>query len=613
MAAASPVEEVKARLDLVDLIGSTLALQRSGRSYRALCPFHAEKTPSFYVFPETQTWKCFGCGVGGDAFSYVMQRDNLDFGDALRELAARAGVTLESHADPVQQEAHERLYRINETAALYFHAMLMQQAAGQAARRYLEGRGITTETCERFVLGYAPDSNTALQDHLSGAGFTPEDVLAAGLAVERDEPEARPRDRFRQRLMFPIRDTQGRTVGFGGRTLLPDGVPKYLNTAQTAIFEKGTLLYALDQARDAIRAERRVVIVEGYVDAVMAHQAGFRNVVAALGTALGPRQLSPLGRIADEIVFALDPDAAGDNATLRSLVVAREALGATVPVPTRRGIRYQTAARTSLRVAQLPNGQDPDELIRDAPERWRALIAAALPVLDFLFERLPYQYDLSSPQGKTAAVEELLPALRDLSDRIEQAHYAQRLAAVVGVPEATIAELARPTTRRAAPPPPPRLMSPDRLEEYALALLALGATSTMLAESDFARPECRALYRWLQAGGLARDGDAVPPELAVSWQTVQALVAETSEQPPDRLRVELDNTTLELRKRRLGREQEEIQSLARGTEGMTERQCAEQLKLLMVQRAQLERAQAAHGHVVASPPRFQGVREGSRD
>src|ERR687885_18424 len=210
---ASPVEEVKSRVDLVDLIGSTVALRQSGRSYRALCPFHSEKTPSFYVFPETQTWKCFGCGAGGDAFSFLMQRDNLEFGEALRELAARAGVELESRVDPERQEADDRLRRANEATALYYHALLMQQPAG----------------------------------------------LAAGLVVERDEGSGVVRDRFRHRLMFPIRDPQGRTIGFGGRTLTPDGVPKYLNSPQTALFEKASVLYALDQARDPIRAERRAV------------------------------------------------------------------------------------------------------------------------------------------------------------------------------------------------------------------------------------------------------------------------------------------------------------------------------------------------------------------
>jgi DNA primase len=608
--AASPVEEIKARVDLVDLIGSTVALQRAGRSYRALCPFHSEKTPSFYVFPETQTWKCFGCSAGGDAFSFVMQRDNLEFAEALRDLAARAGVQLETHADPAREEARDRLLRANEAAALYYHALLMQQPAGQPARRYVEGRGVTRDTCERFTLGYAPDGGAALREHLAGAGFTPQDLLAAGLAVERDEGSGVLRDRFRHRLIFPIRDTQGRTIGFGGRTLTPDGIPKYLNSPQTELFEKGSVLYALDQARDTIRTDRRAVIVEGYLDAVVAHQAGFRNVVAALGTAVGERQLAPLGRIADEIVFALDPDAAGDAATLRSLVVAREALGSHVPVPTRQGrIRYQATARCTLRVAQLPDGKDPDELIRASPTQWRELVAAALPVLDFLFERLPYQHDLASPQGKTAAVEELVPALRDLVDPIERAHYVQRLAAVVGVPESAIAELTRPATRRAVAQPNTVEQRPDQVEEYALALMTLGAIGTGLADNDFHRPECRGLWRWLCAGGQG----AAPAELAPTWATVQALAAQHADEPPDRLRADLDSTALELRKRRLMREKQDIDSLVRDAEGAPSREQAERLRELAALRGELERAQKAHGRVVASPLRFQVVKEEPRE
>ena len=595
--AASPVEEVKARVDLVDLIGSTVALRQAGRSYRALCPFHSEKTPSFYVFPETQTWKCFGCGAGGDAFSFVMQRDNLEFGEALRDLAARAGVELESRVDPERQEADDRLRRANEATALYYHALLMQQPAGQAARRYLEGRGVTAETCERFTLGYAPDGGSALREHLAGAGFTTEDLLAAGLVVERDEGSGVVRDRFRHRLMFPIRDPQGRTIGFGGRTLTPDGIPKYLNSPQTPLFEKGSVLYALDQARETIRAERRAVIVEGYLDAVMAHQGGFRNVVAALGTAVGERQLGPLGRLSDEIVFALDPDAAGDNATLRSLVVAREALASQVPVPTRRGIRYQATARCTLRVVQLPDGKDPDELIRVDPARWRELIATALPVLDFLFDRLPFQYDLASPQGKTAAVEELVPALRDLADPIERAHYVQRLARVVGLPETAIAELTHPRMRRAATAPTTLEIKPDAVEEYALALAALGVPIAAADERYFARPECRALLGWLRAGGTGY----APPGLEPTWATVQALMVQYADQPHDRLRAELDIKLLELRKRRLVEEKREIDSIGRDDDGQSARELFKQLAGLAAQRAEAERAQAAHGRVEVRP------------
>ena len=608
--AASPVEEVKARVDLVDLIGGTVALQRAGRSFRALCPFHGEKTPSFYVFPETQTWKCFGCGAGGDLFSFVMQRDNLEFGDALRDLAGRAGVTLESHTDPAREELRDRLLRANEAAALYYHALLMRQPAGQAARHYLESRGFTPETWERFTLGYAPDGGSALRQHLTGAGFTPEDLLAAGLAVEREAGSGSLRDRFRHRVTFPIRDAQARTIGFGGRTLTPDGIPKYLNSPQTELFEKGSVLYALDQARDAVRQERRAVIVEGYLDAVMAHQGGFRNVVAALGTALGPRQLQPLSRLADEIVFALDPDAAGDAATLRSLVVAREALASHVPVPTRRGgIVYQATTRGALRVAQLPDARDPDELIRTDPGRWRELIATALPVFDFLFERLPYQHNLVSPEGKTAAVAELVPALRDMADPIERAHYVQRLAAVVGVPETAIAELTRPSNRRALVQPPKLEERPDPQEEFVLALLVAGAPGGGLREDHFQRPECRGLWRWIRAGAIGEPPDG----LAATWANVQALVAEYNDQSPDNLRLELDSKAAELRKRRLTQEQQEMQALARDSDGVPLRELQERFNRLAEQRRDLERAQQAHGRVMATPPRLQVPKELPRE
>lgn len=621
--AGSPVEEVKARLDLTDVVGGSVMLKQSGSSYKGLCPFHAEKTPSFYVFPETQTWKCFGCGAGGDVFSFVMQRDGVEFPEALRELAGRAGVALEGKRDAAREEADERLRRANEVAALYYHDLLMQQAAGEAARRYLDSRGLTAETRARFVLGYAPDSATALQNHLLGNGFSREEIVAAGLAVEREERDGagrpRLRDRFRQRLMFPIRDVQGRTIGFGGRTLAPDGVPKYLNSPQTPLFEKGAHLYALDLAREAIRAQRQAVIVEGYVDAVMAHQGGFRNVVAALGTALGPRQLAPLGRLADDIVFALDPDAAGQSATLRSLLVAREALASTVPVPTRSGrVRYQTSTRVALRVARLPDGQDPDELIRADPAAWQALIAAAPAVLDFLLAGLPAQYDLGTPDGKRAAVEELLPALRDIADPVERALAVSRLAAVVGVDERAIAELTRPAASRAvAPPATIPEARPDRLEEYALALVALGAPRGGLAADDFARVDCRALLRWLEAGGAAAGvAAAQPPDaLAGVWAAIERIIGDPGmrldQQPPAALKAELDNTALELRKRRVARELREIESLARGSEGVVPRELVERMRNLMAQRRELELAQAARGRVVASAWRLPGSQGGT--
>jgi DNA primase len=613
------VEEVKARLDLVDVVGSSVPLKRAGSSYKGLCPFHAEKTPSFHVFPETQTWKCFGCGAGGDVFSFVMQRDGVEFAEALRILAARAGVALEGPRDPTRAQADERLQRANEAAALYYHALLMQHAVGAAARRYLDHRGIHEETRARFLLGYAPEEPAALVRHLQELGFQREEIVAAGLAVAREEPAGTGtpplRDRFRQRLMFPIRDAQGRTIGFGGRTLLPDGVPKYLNSPQTPLFEKGAHLYALDLAREAIRATRQAVIVEGYVDAITAHQAGFRNVVAALGTALSPRQLASLGRLADDIVFALDPDAAGQQATLRSLVVARQALATPVPVPGRGGsrvaereARYRTTTLATLRVAQLPAGQDPDELIRADPARWQALIASAPPVLDFLLAQVPRQYDVRTVRGKQQAVEALVPTLREVADDVERAHYAQRLAAVVGLPEHVIEELARPPTRVARPVPPASVARPDRLEAYALALIALGGPVGALPEADLAQPESRALLAWLRAGGAA-EGAVPPAALSEVWAQVQALVAENRQLTPAQVREELDNTALELRKRRVAREWQEIESLVRGSPGEAPSDLAARLAELAAQRRELERAQAARGRVVATTWRSLAAKE----
>lgn len=616
--AGSPVEEVKARLDLVEVVGSSVPLKRAGSSYKGLCPFHAEKTPSFHVFPETQTWKCFGCGAGGDVFTFVMQRDGVEFAEALRTLAARAGVALEGARDPTRAQADERLRRANEAAALYYHALLMQHAAGAAARRYLDRRGIHEETRARFLLGYAPEGPAALVRHLLEQGFQREEIVAAGLALAREEPEGSDtpalRDRFRQRLMFPIRDGQGRTIGFGGRTLLPDGVPKYLNSPQTPLFEKGAHLYALDLAREAIRASRQAVIVEGYVDAVTAHQAGFRNVVAALGTALSPRQLASLGRLADDIVFALDPDAAGQQATLRSLVVARQALATPVPVPGRGGraaerqAHYRTATVVTLRVAQLPAGQDPDELIRADPARWRALIESAPPVLDFLLTQVLHQYDVRTAQGKQQAVEALVPTLREVADDVERAHYAQRLAALVGLPDYVIEELARPPTHVARPAPPAPVARPDRLEEYALALIALGGPVGAVAETDLAQPDTRALLAWLRAGGAA-EGAVPPAALTAAWERVQALVAENQQLTPAQVREELDNTALELRKRRVAREWQEIESLVRGSPGEVPSDLAARLADLAAQRRELERAQAARGRVVASTWRSLAAKE----
>ncbi len=440
------IEEIKARLDIVDVVGQHVQLQRSGRSFKALCPFHSEKTPSFIVSPERQSWHCFGaCGTGGDVFSFVMRREGIEFGEALRVLAARAGVTLAERRSPEEVRQRERTFAANEAAARWYHELLLESEAGGQAWQYVEGRGIDRPTAEAFLLGYSPASWEATGEQLRQRGYTEAELLAAGLLVEGERGL---HDRFRGRLMFPIRDRRGRFVGFGARAL-DDSMPKYLNTAQTAVFDKGGMLYALDRANEGIRREGCAVIVEGYMDVIAAHQSGFDNVVATMGTSLTERQVRLLKRQARNIILALDADAAGSEAALRGHEVVEEAMRGdedrqTVPVVTWRGlVHYQDAAAVDLRVAILPTGRDPDDVIRADPEVWQQLIASARPVLDYRFEAAASRHDLSAPQGRSEAVQELLPLLEPVSDPVMRAHYLQRLSRLSLVKEEELSRMVR--------------------------------------------------------------------------------------------------------------------------------------------------------------------------
>jgi DNA primase len=429
----SVVDEVKERLDIVDVISGYVPLKKAGRSFKGLCPFHAEKTPSFIVFPDTQSWHCFGaCGTGGDVFSFIMKRENLEFGEALQLLAKQAGVELAPRgpSETAEEKRKERLREINTAAAQYFHNLLLQSKEGARAGEYLARRGIGSETISVFQLGYALDAWEALKDHLVGRGYEVADILAAGLIVEREGGGYY--DRFRGRLIFPIRDRRGQVIGFGGR-VLDDGLPKYLNSPQTPLFDKSSVLYGIDLAKGAIRRENMVVIVEGYMDVLMAHQHGIANVVASMGTALTETQLRVLKRLTKKFILALDADVAGDQATLRGLALARETLDhQIVPVPTPRGlISYEERLDAEIRIITLPEGKDPDEVIREDPERWNELVQAALPVVDYYFEALTSDLDLNSAKGKSEAVRGLLPIIQEITDSTEQTHYVQKLSRLV--------------------------------------------------------------------------------------------------------------------------------------------------------------------------------------
>jgi DNA primase len=479
----SIVDEIKQHLDIVEFIATYVPLQKSGRTYKALCPFHTEKTPSFIVFPETQTWRCFGaCSTGGDIFSFVMRRENVDFREALEMLAGKAGIELRplDSAEIEIKGEKDRLRAINLAAAQYYHHLLMNSAQGEPARHYLERRGVTRETMIAFQLGYAPDDWHALEEHLKQAKLAPEDILTAGLTVKSESGAVY--DRFRGRLIFPIRDMQGHVIGFGGR-VLDDSQPKYLNTPQTPLFDKRSVLYGIDLTHKSIRESGTVIVVEGYMDVIIPYQGGVTNLVACMGTALTEEHLKILKRMTKQLLLALDPDAAGMRAVERGVEAAQKNLERkVVPVLTARGlVRYEEQLNAEIRILVLPEGLDPDELIlRDRP-RWDQLVAEALPVVEYFTNVVLRETDLSTARGKREAVGRLLPVIAAIDSPVARTHYLQRLAQRVRIDERQLLpelerlrggpdRVATPERPTGVPAPNTRIAS-FGLEERCLALL----------------------------------------------------------------------------------------------------------------------------------------------
>ncbi|HEY49007.1 MAG TPA: DNA primase [Dehalococcoidia bacterium] len=467
----STIDEVKQRLDIVDVVSGYLSLNKAGRNFKALCPFHDEKTPSFFVFPDKQSWRCFGCGAGGDMFSFVMKKEGLDFSEALKMLAERAGVTLERRKRGVEDKLIARLYQVNEAAAQYYHNLLLNDAVAGSARDYVRKRGLTDGTAADFQLGFS--SGEGLKIHLIEKGYSENELLAAGLLGEKD---GRKYDLFRKRLMFPIKDIKGRVVGFGARAL-DDSLPKYLNSPQTAVFDKSSVLYGIDRARGAIRESGLVVIVEGYIDVITAHQHGFNNVVASMGTSLTEKQVRILRGLTKTLAFALDPDIAGDVATLRGVEVARRSLDReTLEVPTMLGTTSRL--KSEMKIIPLPRDRDPDDVIRADPQEWQRLVAGALPFIEHIIGVTVSNLDLTKPEGKSLAIEQLLPMIAELGDETQREFYLGKLAGLLGVREKVLLDKAADLRRthrekagRTTLKPASALRSGDPLEERCLSLL----------------------------------------------------------------------------------------------------------------------------------------------
>jgi DNA primase len=536
----NPVEDIKDRLDAVEVIGKYVPLKKAGHNFKGLCPFHSEKTPSFVVFPDDGHYHCFGCGQNGDIFTFVMKMENLEFGDALRQLADRAGVTLAAQPQVVAEDrSRDRLREINSAAAHFFHNLLLKSSEGQRARDFLARRGVNADTMTGWELGYSLDSWDGLINYLLAKGYAAEDLVAAGL-VRRREVEGRPAstetavqrsdtyDYFRGRVMFPIRDQKGNVTGFGARTL-GDDQPKFLNSPQTLLFDKGASLYGIDHAKEAVRSGSQAVIVEGYLDVLIAHQMGIHNVVASLGTALTERQLGILKKLGKRLVLALDADSAGDEATLRGLSTAREVMDrVAVPTLSPRGlIRFEYKLDADLRILSLPRGEDPDNVILRSVAEWNQLVQAALPVVDFYFRVVASRLDLTNPKGKSAAVEQLLPLIRETENQVAQAHYLAQLSRLVQVDERLLAARLRglasvgPATERL-----PRVAPVD-------------TRRTVSAEAYCLAQLLRHSRLYWQVEGLDAE-DFTDPLHKQAFTAIQSIISTGHPLEPDELRGSLD-------------------------------------------------------------------------
>jgi DNA primase len=437
----SQLDEIKSRIDIVDLVGETVKLRRAGKNYSGLCPFHNEKTPSFIVSPDRQTWHCFGqCAEGGDIFKFVMKKEGWDFKEALRFLAERAGVKLEAYTPEKaeEKEAHARLRALLEEAATNFRHQLTTPA-GKFALDYLhEKRFLSDATIETFGLGYAPQGWDNALTYFKAKSYSEQELLDAGLVSQRDSGGLI--DRFRNRLMIPIRDENGRLAGFGARILDPNDIPKFMNSPETPLFSKSRLLYGLDRARKPIRAANQAVIVEGYLDVIALHQAGFENAVSPMGTSLTEDQLRLLKRFSRRIVLALDPDAAGQKAVLRGLEAARQSLDRQDEIRFDAGglLRHEARLQADLRVAAMPDNLDPDEIVQRNPEQWKELVENAQPIVVHVMNALAAGRDLEDAKVKSEISSQVLPLIEDLPNPVERDTYRQRLARFLKVDERSL-------------------------------------------------------------------------------------------------------------------------------------------------------------------------------
>ena len=500
------LDDIRAAVDIVEFVGRFVNLRKAGANWKGLCPFHGEKTPSFMVNPKKGIFHCFGCGVGGDVFGFMMRQDRLSFPEAVRALAKTAGVTLPEERGTSGDSGRDDLLRAMDLAAR-FYAEALWKPGGARAQKYLADRGIEPEVARRFGLGYAPDGWDTLLTFMKSEKVAEETLVSAGLAVARDN-RAGVYDRFRSRLLFTIRDLQGRVVAFGGRAF-GDEQPKYLNSPETPLYTKGNLLYAVDVARESIRTRNRALIVEGYVDCLMAHQHGFTETVAALGTAFTPAQLAMLRRYCDEVVTFFDADAAGQKAAERAQELLEPTSGGFAWAVNRSG-SFETAGALRVKVALLPAGHDPDTFLRTAgAAAFSERIAAAKSLLSYALARTIGDGATAGPRGRTTAFARVALMLSKVSDAEEAAALSREAAGRLGVDATQLwieaqrlaSSLRKPAAPVGSASTGPSVSAEDR-RLITLLLLSTPARTTLLPlleAGDVAHPALREIVEALKA------------------------------------------------------------------------------------------------------------------
>ncbi|HEX9503941.1 MAG TPA: DNA primase [Patescibacteria group bacterium] len=470
----SPIQEIKDRLPILGVIQDFVQLKKSGTNYKGVCPFHSEKTASFMVSPSKQIWHCFGCGLGGDIFEFIKLTENVEFNDALKILADRAGVELKRQT-PQQVEVDKKkdvLYEINSAAAKYFVRVLWESNAGSEALSYLRKRGLSDQTIKNWSLGFAPDDYHYLENHLAKS-FDKKDIEQAGLIIKSDR-DGSFFDRFHDRVMFPIINLHGQVVGFTGRIMHDKpNTGKYVNSPETPIYNKSNVVYGLYQAKSAIRKGDRAVVVEGNMDVIACHQVGSTQAVATSGTALTVDQLTILQRFTNNLIFAFDSDAAGSTATKRALELALN-----------QGF--------NVKIANLGTSKDPDDLIKRGIGLWEKAVDGAGNYIDFFFDQIFKQYNPTNVEDKREITKELAPLVYRISDPVTKAHYVRKLSTGINVAENSIwgiiNGLKLPKSVRAALAANKQKPRREVLEDQVLGLSLLLKSDQYLKELGFTEP-----------------------------------------------------------------------------------------------------------------------------